>query len=708
LIISNSGDFDLTINSMVINDDIGNITTLSNSTPSFPITLTPGKSTAIPFYVTGNNIGTFSGNIAFTNHIGYFGYANTIIPTTVNVLPDYSGIALVGDSPTLTAYKGDDVTSYSYSGYTTQTFTVPSGVTSMQVVLTGAGGGGGGNDSHAGAPGGSGYTLSGRLAVTEGDVISLYVGGGGGNGASGSGNAGGAGGPNDAGYSGGNGSNAGPGGWSGSGGGGGGATVLKKNGTTIVVAAGGGGGGGGGNYSYGYGQVSGQNGSSHAGASGAYKGGDGGGAGGGGGGNPGGIAGPLNGGDSGGYSGSNGYNLVPPGFTVTSAGNGGGIYAAGGSGSAAITESGLFTSAAQTITIQNVGNGANLNIQQILTSKGLVAISNLSTDTVGYDFNTYTGNTAQFTITPYSTLGLGTYTDKIIIYSDAKNAPVYNIPITITVKVPNGNMEFATPGTYYWTVPAHVHYINVFEVAGGGAGGQGLSTDGGGGGGGGSGGYSTYRDVKVTPGEVLTITVGAGGLNTNSGSTRRVFPVSHPAYSSFTNTYGVWTSSDAVSPVNEPSNFSRLWTATHTGTYTLLLSADNYAQLFIDGALAGSSGDFQSTSSFTFAAAQGNRVVTISALNYGGPASVAAVIKDDTDTIVWTTRDLLDPGSGQAGEATTVSGSFGTLVVYGGPSGGSATQDVYYYNSWYGDVGGDGNGDGSAGDGGSGGGDGGD
>lgn len=71
------------------------------------------------------------------------------------------------------------VTTYSTPG--TSTFTVPAGVTSIVVSLWGAGGGGGGRDAgYTGGVGGSGQYVSGTLAVTPGDVLSIQVGGAGG------------------------------------------------------------------------------------------------------------------------------------------------------------------------------------------------------------------------------------------------------------------------------------------------------------------------------------------------------------------------------------------------------------------------------------------------------------------------------------------------------------------------------------------------
>ena len=135
------------------------------------------------------------------------------------------------------------------------TFTVPTGVHHLTIDAQGAGGGGGGNDAALGYSGFPGHIVSGTISVNAGDVIQVYVGGGGSGGFTGTSTGGGTGGYSPNGYDGGRGGNAGNAGFSGGGGGGGGATVIVKNGTTILVAAGGGGGGGGGWHSAGRGQA---------------------------------------------------------------------------------------------------------------------------------------------------------------------------------------------------------------------------------------------------------------------------------------------------------------------------------------------------------------------------------------------------------------------------------------------------------------------
>lgn len=140
---------------------------------------------------------------------------------------------------------------YSYTG-STDAFTVPSGITHLTVTIIGAEGGNGGADATpAPPPGGYRGVVTGTLAVTPGQVLTVAVGSHGGTGAS-SVNAGtpaARGGSNPlGGYAGGNGGLAGSRGSSGQGGAGGGASVLRI-GSADAVAAGGGGSGGSGQYS---------------------------------------------------------------------------------------------------------------------------------------------------------------------------------------------------------------------------------------------------------------------------------------------------------------------------------------------------------------------------------------------------------------------------------------------------------------------------
>ncbi len=194
---------------------------------------------------------------------------------------------------------------YDYIGTNTQTFVVPSGVNQISIKLWGAGGGGGGYDANGngGNGGGGAFVSNTSVSVSPGDILTIYVGGGGTYGSNCV--AGTGGGTGGWGYGiGGNGGNAGGSGFSGAGGGGGGASAIvnQTTSTLIAVAGGGGGGGGGGNVGVtngGNGGGGGQNGSpagsgsaggtaggsaNEHGTNGQNRSGDGGGAGGGGGG----------------------------------------------------------------------------------------------------------------------------------------------------------------------------------------------------------------------------------------------------------------------------------------------------------------------------------------------------------------------------------------------------------------------------------------
>jgi uncharacterized protein YjdB len=198
-------------------------------------------------------------------------------------------------------------------------WTVPAGVTSVQVVATGGGGGGSGTFSiygtgtgnGTGSSGGSGAQVTATLSVTPGQVIALVVGGGGTGGLSE---------PNQI---------------CGVGGGGGGASSLDVGNPDQVVAGGGGGGGGApcGN-SGSYGGSGGASGASGAGGAGAGVHGGAGGSGG-----IGGAAGSSNFGLAGG-NGSGGPGGVGGQNGTTYPGGAGGSGVGGGAGGNASAEAG--------------------------------------------------------------------------------------------------------------------------------------------------------------------------------------------------------------------------------------------------------------------------------------------------------------------------------------------------------------------------------
>lgn len=79
--------------------------------------------------------------------------------------------------------------------------------------------------------------------------------------------------------------------------------------------------------------------------------------------------------------------------------------------------------------------------------------------------------------------------------------------------------SWTTPGTYTWIVPQDVTSISAVLVGGGGGSawsGTAFNANGAGGGGGGGGGLRYINNLDVTPGETLTLIVGAAGIGGNT------------------------------------------------------------------------------------------------------------------------------------------------------------------------------------------------
>ena len=89
---------------------------------------------------------------------------------------------------------------------------------------------------------------------------------------------------------------------------------------------------------------------------------------------------------------------------------------------------------------------------------------------------------------------------------------------TANVTLNTGSVAFTTAGTHTWTVPAGITTLHAVVVGGGGggafSGGPDAATSYGGAVSGGGGGGLSYRNsIAVSPGDVLTIQVGAGGAS---------------------------------------------------------------------------------------------------------------------------------------------------------------------------------------------------
>ncbi len=100
--------------------------------------------------------------------------------------------------------------------------------------------------------------------------------------------------------------------------------------------------------------------------------------------------------------------------------------------------------------------------------------------------------------------------------------------------------SFTTVESTTWTAPTGVTSVDYLVVAGGGEGGYDA------GGGGGAGGYRTGT-LSVTPGSSYTVTVGAGGTSTQSGSSKFGADGANSVFSSITSTGGGGAGSTSTS-----------------------------------------------------------------------------------------------------------------------------------------------------------------
>jgi len=111
------------------------------------------------------------------------------------------------------------------------------------------------------------------------------------------------------------------------------------------------------------------------------------------------------------------------------------------------------------------------------------------------------------------------------VFGNLKNSGIWNLPAVYeTLNVPPaaapGQELFTTTGAQSWVVPTGVTEVSAVVVAGGGGGGGSADNDETGAGG--AGGGLAYATFSVTPGETLTVTVGAagngGGAEGNGGA----------------------------------------------------------------------------------------------------------------------------------------------------------------------------------------------
>jgi len=166
-------------------------------------------------------------------------------------------------------------------------------------------------------------------------------------------------------------------------------------------------------------------------------------------------------------------------------------------------------------------------------------------------------------------------------------------------------------------------------------------------GGAGSGGGYTQTQFTINEGDVLEVAVGgpgtggAGGRSAAGGTpgssylvdasllfstletaSPPVFRQFNSAYCTFLNTYGVW-----VNPTSART-FDRTYTINFPVEtwYTFSASADNYADIYLDGVLLFAATSFQGVGTNGYYLAAGTKQVRIVGTNTGGPGAVALTI----------------------------------------------------------------------------------
>jgi len=135
---------------------------ISTLSTSYTIAMNTSSLTVSSFTGYSGYLSSFTSRIASTGQLITSSLVVTGVLPSLMVNSFYAS-TLISGLPNLPV-----TTTFTYIG-TTQTYTVPAGITSISVTLSGAGGGGG--------SGGSGALVTGTLTVTPGQVITIVVGG---------------------------------------------------------------------------------------------------------------------------------------------------------------------------------------------------------------------------------------------------------------------------------------------------------------------------------------------------------------------------------------------------------------------------------------------------------------------------------------------------------------------------------------------------
>jgi hypothetical protein len=237
-----------------------------------------------------------------------------------------------------------------------------------------------------------------------------------------------------------------------------------------------------------------------------------------------------------------------------------------------------------------------------------------------------------------------------------------------------------------------------------GGGGGGGGNDSGTGGAGGGGAYSVVN-FNISAGDVLQVAVGgpggggqsgqssaAGGspgfsytqsqiFNTitavpSSGLGGPVFSQFNTRYCTFLNSNGVW-----VNP-SSTTNFDKTYTVTFPSSteYQFIGSADNYADVYVDGSIVLSAPDYTTTFESRIFLSAGTHTVRIVGVNTGGPGAVALIINSGTSFsggVGGAAGPAGSSGAGGGGGGATVVILNGTpLGAAGGGGGGGGAGNV--------------------------------
>ena len=194
-----------------------------------------------------------------------------------------------------------------------------------------------------------------------------------------------------------------------------------------------------------------------------------------------------------------------------------------------LTSSPIYIPPTYSVTVPssiNEGSAGTINVATTLVPDSTTlyyTLTNSSDFSVSSGSFTINSNSGSFNVTPTAdntTEGSETFQVEIRIGSTSGTIVTTSNSITINdtslTPAAAGEHQFTTTGNHTFTVPANVTQVSAVCVGGGGGSSycQGNSSESGAGGGG--GGLSTAT-FSVTPGENLTIYVGSGGQNGNSG-----------------------------------------------------------------------------------------------------------------------------------------------------------------------------------------------